>query len=85
MGIYNHFDGSDPKLPGAEAFQGSIVKPQFWPEKLDYTDKKVVIVGIGATAATILPSMSAKASRVTMVQRSPSYYAPTAVFTGLAA
>jgi cation diffusion facilitator CzcD-associated flavoprotein CzcO len=63
----------DAKIPGIENFKGKVVHPQFWPNDLDYTDKKVAIIGSGATTITLLPAIAEKAEKVTMVQRSPSY------------
>ena len=72
-GYYNYDHGHQPDFLGKERFQGDIVYPQFWPEKLDYTGKKVVAIGSGATAMTLVPAMSEKASEVVMLQRSPTY------------
>ncbi|KAJ5113674.1 hypothetical protein N7456_002208 [Penicillium angulare] len=71
-GYYDYEKPFQTKIPGIENFQGQVVHPQFWPENLDYTDKKIVIIGSGATAVTLLPSLAEKAD-VTMLQRSPSY------------
>ncbi len=72
-GYYNYHQGYLPEFPGAERFQGQCIHPQAWPEDLDYRGKKVVIIGSGATAITLVPAMAALAAHVTMVQRSPSY------------
>ncbi|KAJ5103433.1 monooxygenase [Penicillium argentinense] len=72
-GYYDYNTPLQTEIPGLDQFQGQIVHPQFWPEELDYTGKKVVIIGSGATAITLLPSMADKAAHVTMLQRSPSY------------
>jgi len=72
-GYYNYNEPLAATIPGIENFGGSIVHPQFWPQDLDYTGKKVVIIGSGATAITMLPAMTDKAEKVTMLQRSPSY------------
>lgn len=72
-GYYDYHEGYTPHFEGRDDFQGEIVHPQFWPEKLDYSGKKVVVIGSGATAVTLVPSMTDKAARVTMLQRSPSY------------
>ncbi|MEE4252164.1 MAG: NAD(P)/FAD-dependent oxidoreductase, partial [Alcanivoracaceae bacterium] len=72
-GYYNYDHGHEPDFPGKETFKGDIVYPQFWPEALDYTGKKVVIIGSGATAVTLVPSMAETASDVVMLQRSPTY------------
>ena len=74
-GYYDYAEGFTPDIAGRDTFDGQIVHPQFWPEALDYSSKKVVIVGSGATAVTLVPAMSEKASHVTMLQRSPSYVA----------
>ena len=72
-GYYNYDHGYRPKFDGEESFRGKIIHPQFWPENLDYSGKKVVVIGSGATAITIVPAMAGKAGHVTMLQRSPSY------------
>jgi cation diffusion facilitator CzcD-associated flavoprotein CzcO len=71
---YYHYDaGHVPEFPGIESFGGTVVHPQQWPEDLDYTGKKVVVIGSGATAVTLVPAMADKAEHVTMLQRSPTY------------
>lgn len=72
-GYYRYDRGYTPDFPGAEQFQGTIIHPQQWPEDLDYAGKRVVIVGSGATAVTLVPAMAEKAKHVTMLQRSPTY------------
>jgi monooxygenase len=72
-GYYNYDEGHQPDFPGQERFRGLRIHPQFWPEGLDYQGKRVVVIGSGATAVTIVPAMAAKAGRVTMLQRSPTY------------
>ncbi|MDT5097404.1 MAG: hypothetical protein QOC76_1141, partial [Mycobacterium sp.] len=72
-GYYNYDAGYLPTFPGAERFTGRCVHPQHWPEDLDYTGKKVVVIGSGATAVTLVPAMAGDAAQVTMLQRSPSY------------
>jgi cation diffusion facilitator CzcD-associated flavoprotein CzcO len=72
-GYYNYDEGHAPAFAGAERFKGQIVHPQFWPEDLDYSGKRVVVVGSGATAVTLVPAMADRAAHVTMLQRSPSY------------
>ncbi len=72
-GYYNYERGHRPEFEGAADFRGAIVDPQFWPEDLDYAGKRVAVIGSGATAVTIVPSMAEKAEHVTMVQRSPTY------------
>ncbi len=75
-GYYNYDQGYQPDYPNKDAFKGEFVNPQFWPENLDYTGKKVVIIGSGATAITLVPAMSkGGAGHVTMLQRSPTYIA----------
>ena len=72
-GYYNYDKGYAPDIAGLDTFAGTVVHPQFWPEDLDYTDKQVVIIGSGATAVTLVPSMSPTAAHVTMLQRSPTW------------
>ncbi|TWU74286.1 hypothetical protein ED733_005277 [Metarhizium rileyi] len=72
-GYYDYSTPLDAHIPGLENFAGQVVHPQFWPEKLDYTDKKVVVVGSGATAVTLVPKLAEKAKLATMLQRSPTY------------
>lgn len=72
-GYYSYTEPLTAQIPGIDNFQGQIIHPQFWPEDLDYTDKKIVIIGSGATAVTLLPNLAEKAQRVTMLQRSPTY------------
>ncbi|MCJ0901960.1 NAD(P)/FAD-dependent oxidoreductase [Rhodococcus sp. ARC_M6] len=72
-GYYSYDSGYTPDFPGLETFGGTVVHPQFWPKDLDYADKKVVVIGSGATAVTLVPTMSRTAEHVTMLQRSPSY------------
>ena len=75
-GYYNYDQGFQPDFPNQEAFKGQIIHPQFWPENLDYTDKKVVIIGSGATAITLVPALAKTGvGHVTMLQRSPTYIA----------
>ncbi|KAJ5128670.1 hypothetical protein N7448_002387 [Penicillium atrosanguineum] len=72
-GYYDYDTPLQTEIPGIEQFQGQVIHPQFWPENLDYSDKKVVIIGSGATAITLLPNLAEKAKEVTMLQRSPTY------------
>jgi cation diffusion facilitator CzcD-associated flavoprotein CzcO len=72
-GYFRYDEGYTPDWPGLSSFAGPVVHPQFWPADLDLTGKKVVLIGSGATAATILPAITGTASQVTMLQRSPSY------------
>lgn len=72
-GYYNYEQGFTPEFAGRDDFKGQVIHPQLWPEDLDYADKKVVVIGSGATAVTLVPAMTDKAQKVTMLQRSPSY------------
>jgi monooxygenase len=72
-GYYRYDAGYTPDFPGIERFGGTVVHPQHWPDDLDYTDKKVVVIGSGATAVTLVPAMAERAAQVTMLQRSPTY------------
>jgi len=72
-GYYRYDHGYLPDFVGMDRFAGTIVHPQAWPEDLDYADKRVVVIGSGATAVTLIPSMAEEAAHVTMLQRSPSY------------
>ena len=72
-GYYNYTRGYSPEFPGLEQFGGQVLHPQHWPENLDYAGKQVVIIGSGATAVTLVPSMANTAGHVTMLQRSPTY------------
>jgi monooxygenase len=72
-GYYRYDEGFSPKFEGAERFEGEVVHPQHWPEDLDYGGKRVVVIGSGATAITLVPAMAGRAAKVTMLQRSPTY------------
>ncbi|MEG0341619.1 MAG: NAD(P)/FAD-dependent oxidoreductase [Acinetobacter sp.] len=72
-GYYDYQKGFTPEFAGAETFKGQIIHPQHWPENFDYSNKNVVVIGSGATAVTLIPSMADKAKHVTMLQRSPTY------------
>jgi monooxygenase len=72
-GYYNYAEGYTPQFPGSERFAGRIVHPQKWTADIDYAGKRVVVIGSGATAVTIVPEMAKTAARVTMLQRSPTY------------
>ncbi|MEO1039777.1 MAG: NAD(P)/FAD-dependent oxidoreductase [Pseudomonadota bacterium] len=74
-GYYRYDQGYMPDFEGADRFGGEIVHPQHWPEGLDYTGKRVVVIGSGATAVTLVPAMAHSAEHVTMLQRSPTYIA----------
>ncbi|WP_026919221.1 flavin-containing monooxygenase [Gordonia shandongensis] len=75
-GYYNYDEGFTPEFAGRESFTGQVVHPQHWPEDLDYAGKKVVVIGSGATAVTLVPSMAGEAEHVTMLQRTPTYVIP---------
>ena len=72
-GYYSYEGGYTPDFPGADRFKGQILHPQKWPETLDYAGKRVVVIGSGATAVTLVPEMAKTAAHVTMLQRSPTY------------
>ena len=72
-GYYRYDEGFRPRFEGEERFAGQIVHPQHWPEDLDYSGKRIVVIGSGATAVTLVPSLAEKAEHVTMLQRTPSY------------
>ena len=72
-GYYRYDEGYTPPFPGLDRFQGKVVHPQFWSDDIDYAGKRVVVIGSGATAVTLVPSMAGEAAHVTMLQRSPSY------------
>ncbi|MDD9350001.1 NAD(P)/FAD-dependent oxidoreductase [Mumia sp.] len=72
-GYYDYDAPYDPGLAGVEDFRGRVVHPQFWPDDLDYAGKRVVVVGSGATAITVVPAMAEQAEHVTMLQRTPTY------------
>lgn len=73
-GYYRYSEGHTPEFPGTDRFKGVLIHPQRWPENFDYTNKNVVVIGSGATAVTLIPSMTDKAAHVTMLQRSPSWF-----------
>jgi cation diffusion facilitator CzcD-associated flavoprotein CzcO len=72
-GYYRYDEGFTPEFPGSERFGGGIVHPQHWPEDLDYRGKRVVVIGSGATAVTLIPAMAPETEQITMLQRSPGY------------
>jgi cation diffusion facilitator CzcD-associated flavoprotein CzcO len=72
-GYYRYDEGYTPEFPGSERFGGQIVHPQHWPEDLDYRGKRVVVIGSGATAVTLIPAMAPETEHITMLQRSPGY------------
>ncbi len=73
-GYYDHDKGYTPEWPGFEDFTGRIVHPQHWPEDLDYAGKRVVVIGSGATAATLIPALADSVEHITMLQRSPTFF-----------
>jgi cation diffusion facilitator CzcD-associated flavoprotein CzcO len=75
-GYYRYDAGFTPRFEGRERFAGPVVHPQHWPEDLDYAGKRVVVIGSGATAVTVIPAMAQTAAHVTMLQRTPSYVLP---------
>ena len=74
-GYYSYKAGHTPDFPGMGTFTGTVVHPQQWPQDLDYAGKRVVVIGSGATAMTLIPAMASTAAHVTMLQRSPTYVA----------
>ncbi|GAA4777138.1 NAD(P)/FAD-dependent oxidoreductase [Stakelama sediminis] len=72
-GYYNYAKGHAPDFAGSETFKGQIIHPQFWPEQCDYAGKRIVVIGSGATAVTLVPELARDAGHVTMLQRSPTY------------
>ncbi|WP_110514413.1 flavin-containing monooxygenase [Herpetosiphon llansteffanensis] len=72
-GYYDYSQGYTPEWPSLSQFQGQVVHPQAWPQQFDYRDQRVVVIGSGATAITLVPAMAKQAAHVTMLQRSPSY------------
>jgi len=74
QGYYKHSEGYTPEWPGMKSYKGRLVHPQTWPSDLDYAGKKILVIGSGATAATIVPAMAKDAEHVTVLQRSPTYF-----------
>jgi monooxygenase len=72
-GYYDYDEGYRPDFPGLDTFAGQLIHPQFWPADLSYAGKRVVVIGSGATAVTLVPAMAEEAAHVTMLQRSPTY------------
>jgi len=72
-GYYDYDTPLEANIPGLKNFKGRVIHPQFWPEDIDYSGKKMAVIGSGATAITLIPALAEKAEKVTMVQRSPSY------------
>jgi cation diffusion facilitator CzcD-associated flavoprotein CzcO len=75
QGYYKHSEGYTPEWPNMGAYKGRVVHPQTWPEDLDYKGKKVLVIGSGATAATVVPAIAQDVDHVTVLQRSPTYFA----------
>lgn len=84
QGYYRHSGGFAPTFPEQDLFQGRLVHPQQWPDDLDTKNKRVVVIGSGATAATLIPAIAKDAAHVTMLQRSPTFFAPRPSDTELA-
>ena len=76
QGYYRHAKGYTPEWPGMDRYKGQVVHPQTWPADLDYAGKQVLVIGSGATAATLVPAIAGECAHVTMLQRSPTYFAP---------
>ncbi|HIF65791.1 MAG TPA: NAD(P)/FAD-dependent oxidoreductase [Acidimicrobiia bacterium] len=74
QGYYRHTDPYTPEWPGVDQFQGKVVHPQTWPDDLEYANKRIVVIGSGATAATLIPALADEAEHVTMLQRSPTFF-----------
>lgn len=74
QGYYRHDQGYTPDWPGLDRFKGRVVHPQTWPDDLDLTDQRVVVIGSGATAATLIPAIAGPCRQLTMLQRSPTYF-----------
>ncbi|PYG78381.1 MULTISPECIES: NAD(P)/FAD-dependent oxidoreductase [unclassified Pseudomonas] len=84
-GYYRYDQGFTPRFEGTEQFKGQIIHPQHWPENLDYSGKRVVVIGSGATAVTLIPAMADKVASITMLQRTPSYIINQPANDGVAA
>jgi len=76
QGYYRHAEGYTPEWPGMDSYKGRIVHPQTWPEDIDLKGKKVIVIGSGATAATLVPAIAGDCEHVTLLQRSPTYFIP---------
>ncbi|HIF92323.1 MAG: NAD(P)/FAD-dependent oxidoreductase [Myxococcales bacterium] len=83
-GYFNYAEPHDPQFEGISKFRGEVVHPQFWPENLDFKGRRVVVIGSGATAMTLVPAMAEDAAHVTMLQRSPSYVVSRPAEDGIA-
>lgn len=75
QGYYRHDEGYTPDWPGLDLFQGRVIHPQHWPDDVDLSDKRVTVIGSGATAATLIPALADECEHVTMLQRTPTYFA----------
>ena len=82
-GYYRYASGHAPAFKGADDFAGDIIHPQNWPDGYDYNDKRIVVIGSGATAVTLVPALAEKAGHVTMLQRSPTYYFSMPAVSGM--
>lgn len=80
-GYYNYNEGYTPEFAGAETFTGTVVHPQHWPEDLDYTGKKIVVIGSGATAMSLVPALAEKTDQVTLLQRTPTYLVSASMYS----
>ena len=76
QGYYRHAEGYTPQWPGMDRFTGQIVHPQTWPEDIELAGKKIIVIGSGATAATLVPAIAGQCDHVTLLQRSPTYFVP---------
>ena len=74
QGYYRHSEGYTPDWPGTDRYEGRLVHPQTWPDDLEYHDKTVIVIGSGATAATLVPAIAGECAHVTVLQRSPTYF-----------
>jgi monooxygenase len=83
-GYYDYEQGYTPRFEGLERFGGQVVHPQHWPDELDYTGKRVVVIGSGATAVTLAPAMASGAAHVTVLQRTPTFILPVPAIDALA-
>src|SRR5215510_14944725 len=83
-GYYRYSTGYTPEFAGVSRFKGALIHPQFWPEDLGYAGKRVIVIGSGATAITLVPAMTDKAAHVTMLQRSPTYVISVPATDGIA-
>jgi cation diffusion facilitator CzcD-associated flavoprotein CzcO len=76
QGYYEHAQGYTPDWPGMADYKGKIVHPQTWPKTIDLKDKNVLVIGSGATTATVVPAIAGECKHVTVLQRSPTYFIP---------